>query len=276
MKTNSRYLALSVLLCSSAALAATGQSKSELPKHWYQDLRLTTFGWTYGPALGQMNTGRTATPEGQPGSPMVITQQLNLNAPATADGNFRYTFINFVNWSPVARADGAPLASLSNPFIGIAGTHFENKKYSWWGRYEVSPALTEASRKDGQYFTVRAVKVVSYSFGKKNQWKLAPAIVPALTLKEGGTTNSIFLQPVLTYTLNDRVSWSAFSESFFERPQGESLLTWKSGMRPTLAIGPTYTFKNGYWVQPFLNLYTGTAPSADTAHFGAYFGGRIL
>lgn len=212
---------------------------------------------------------------GDLGSPVTVGTQFNLNAPA-GFGDFRYTAIEALTWNPFDPAQGASWVTAANPAFGLAGTHIEGDRGSWWARYEISPALTEASRNAGQRFTVRAIKSLGYSLGASKRFKLGAFIVPAWTLSGDGSSHSLYAMPSLSYTVTDRLSWGMFVETAYSRAKGTGILDWSEAMDPNLAIGPTYSFKSGYWVQPFVNLYPGGRINADTTHLGVYFGGRVL
>ncbi|MFN7684664.1 MAG: hypothetical protein ACK5QT_04545 [Oligoflexia bacterium] len=273
-------LPLALALCGTVSSANSGQSTQTPTRRWYDDIRLGTFGWAYGPALSQLSTGRASTINGNPGnSPITITQQLNLNAPAHSigkSGDFRYTFINFLNWTPVAQPQGTSLLTVDNPWLGFAGTHLDQGSTQWWARYEAAAALTSRSRDAGMLAAVRTVQIFTFTLDRQKKWTFWPVLVPEHRFVRDGSSNSLFLQPNLTYAVNDRLSLGAFIEAFYIRPANSSILNWQSAMDSTLALSPTFRFKNGAFFQPFLNFYTGTAPSINTAHLGFYFGGRIL
>lgn len=270
-------LILNALLLGSSSLAQanTGQSTQQARKLWYQDLRLGMFGWSYGPSFGQFTSGRGATPSGDLGSPVTVGTQFNLSAPA-GFGDYRYTVVDALTWSPFERADGTSIVTAANPAVGVAGTLMETSSFSWWGRYEVSPALTTASQEAGQIATIRAIKALTYKFGPKQRWSIGSFLVPQVTVLQDGTSNSLYIWPSINYAANDKVTWTIFVESSWARAKGDSLLNWTKSMDPNLAFGPTVSFKNGFWLQPFLNVYPGGRVNMDTAHLGMYFGGRLL
>ena len=260
---------------SAQAQSTSAQSVQQAKKLWYQDLRLGMFGWTYGPAFGQFTSGRGATPSGKLGGPVTIATLFNLNAPA-GFGDYRYTLVEPLTWSPFVRGSGTPIVTVDNPAVGIAGTLIETSSFSWWGRYEVSPALTTASQEKGQIAMIRAIKALTYKFGPKQRWSVGSFFVPQVTLLQTGTTESLYIWPSLNYAANNKITWSIFVETAWERKQGNDFLNWNNSMTPTLAFAPTVTFKNGLWWQPFLNVYPGGKINMDSAHLGMFFGGRLL
>ncbi len=275
-----RHIAIAVaaaltLAALAPAARADGQSSVSTRKLWYQDLRLGFLGWSYGPSFGQFTSGRSATPMGDLGSPVTVGTQFNLSAPA-GFGDFRYTAVEALTWNPFDPAQGSSLMNVGNPAFGVAGTHVEGDRASWWARYEISPALNEASRSAGQQFTLRAIKSLGYALGAAKRWKLGAIVVPAWTVARAGSSHSVYAMPSLNYTLTDRLSWGMFVETAYSHAAGTGILDWSKAMDPNLAIGPTYSFKSGYWLQPFVNLYPGGRVNADTTHLGVYFGGRVL
>jgi hypothetical protein len=259
----------------SPAEANSGQSAQVARKRWHEDLRLGLFGWSYGPAFGQFTSGRGATPSGELGSPVTVGTQFNLSAPA-GFGDYRYTAVDALTWSPFERETGTSIVSAANPAFGLAGTALETQSFSWWGRYEISPAVTTASQEAGQIATIRAIKSLGYKFGPKQRWSLGAFLVPAVTFLQDGSSNSFYIWPSINYASNDKVTWTIFVESAWSRAKGDSLLNWSKAMDPNLAFGPTVTFNSGYWLQPFLNVYPGGKINTDSAHLGLYFGGRLL
>ncbi len=277
MKTPCSFVRISVLLLlfSGVASASTaGKSTAEAKKQWYQDLRLNLFGWSYGPSFGQFGEGRGATSTGALGSPVTIGTQLNINAPAF--GGFLYTAIEALTWSPFNATSQTTLLTPSNPAFGIAGTHIDRTDFSWWARYEIEPAVLSASVQRGEVLTARSVTVLTANLGPKRYWSLRAIVVPAWQVLNSGTTNSVYLMPSVSYIVHDRLSWMLFLEAAYSRAAGDSFLSWSKAMDPNLAFGPVYSFKSGYWMQPFVSTYPGGRINADTTFAGIYFGGRVL
>jgi len=268
-------ISVSLLLMTGVASASTaGQSTAEVKKQWYQDLRVNLFGWSYGPSFGQFGAGRGATSTGALGSPVTIGTQLNLNAPAF--GGFRYTAIEALTWSPFNPVPQNALLTPSNPAFGIAGNHIDRSDFSWWARYEIEPAVLSASVQRGEVLTARTVTSLTVNVGPKRQWSFRAVMVPALQVLNSATANSIYLMPGISYIAHDRLSWMLFLETAYSRAAGDSFFDWSKAMEPNLAFGPLYSFKNGYWLQPFLSTYPGGRINADTTFAGIYFGGSVL
>jgi len=268
-------LILFLLATSPLAWANSGQSTQQARKSWRDDLRLGVFGWSYGPALGQFTSGRGATPTGEPGAPVTVGTQFNLSAPA-GFGDYRFTAVEALTWSPFERTTGTSLVTAADPAFGMAGTQYEGTSFSWWARYEVAPAITSASREAGQVATLRAIKSLSYKFGPKQRWSVGSFLVPMMTFSSSGSSNFFYIWPSINYASNDRVTWSVFLESAWSRAKGDSFFNWSRAMEPNVAFGPTVSFKSGLWVQPFLNVFPAAQVNMDTAHLGVYFGGRLL
>ncbi len=266
----------SIPSCSAlAAEKSVSQSSAvSLPKKWLKELQLGLFGWSYGPGLGAFGSGRTPTPSGGVGGPVTVVTQMNLSAPAF--GQFRYTLIDLLTWSPFTPSAPNPLLAASNPALGVAGTHFDRNGFSWWARYELEPAVTSASRARREWGTARSVSVATYAFGAGRRWSVVGVAVPWWTILSSGTSNGLYLMPQVIRQVSDSVSLSVFLEAVYLRATGASFWDWTRGVEPNLAVSSQISFKNGYWVRPFLSVFPGGQISWKTAQLGAYFGGQLF
>jgi hypothetical protein len=268
-------LSTSALPVARAEESATSSSSTiSIPKKWLKELQLGLFGWSYGPGLGALGTGQTPTPSGALGGPVTVVTQLNLSAPAF--GSFRYTLIDLLTWNPVDRVTTNPLLNASNPALGIAGTHVDRDGFSWWARYEVEPGVTTASQARGEWGTLRSVQVVTYPLGAERRWSLVGVAVPSWTVLSSGSSNGLYLMPQIVRQVSTAVSWSVFLETIYSRAPGTRLSNWSLAVEPNLAVSPTITFKNGYWLRPFVSVFPGGRINWETAQLGAYFGGRLF
>lgn len=257
------------------AHAADGQSSSAQRRSWQEDLRLGLSAWSYGPALGRLTTGRAATPTGDLGSPVTVGTQLTLSAPS-GFGDFRYLAAEELTWNPFDPTEGAALLTNSNPTFGVTGTHHDGDRINWSGQYDLSPAITDATRATGQELILRAVENLAYTLDAGKRWRFGATIIPSWTLTRDGSSQSLYASPSITYTVNDRLNWGVFMETAYSHGIGAGVLDWSRAMEPNLGFGPTYSFRSGYWMQPFVNLYPGARINADTTQLGVFFGGRVL
>jgi hypothetical protein len=125
--------------------------------------------------------------------------------------------------------------------------------------------------------TIRVSKSLSWTFGPENRWSLQGFLLPTWTLfSQTASSNSLYFMPSLSYRVSDPVTWTLFMETFYTRSSGASFLDWSSGSTPSLAIGPSVTYKSGFNIQPFLSIYPGGRINWDTTQLGVYFGGRLF
>jgi hypothetical protein len=254
-----------------APTAPAGSIEEDTDKSTWDKVGVGLFGWTYGNGLGRWD-GRKPKPDGQPGDPIEITNQISITYPTSIGMDFvvvpAFVVRPFLNTTDKAAFD------ILNPSVGITGTVYSSGGFSWWARFDNTLPLTATSRTDGMLLSPGAVNSFAYRFANTG-WEVQAVVVPSVTLYSDGDLKSfLYFSPRLNYSVNSALTLFGILEAATETKRATGLTNFVSAQATNVGAGFKYSFADLY-VQPFINVYPFNRVNDTTTFIGMMFGGKL-
>ncbi len=251
--------------------AIEGSLSEEVPAAPFSRLGLELYSWTYSNPLSNWN-GRAATADGSEGDPVEVWNQLTLSTPLFGSLHLEVTpqFVLRLGPSEDSRF------RLEDPSVGVEGDLIDSEAFTLWARYEVLLPVAAESRESGMLFAPQASQTLEWRI-PNTRLRAELTFIPVLKFYADGTKlGAVYLSPRVYYSISDSLDVFSILESNFESPEGEHFLQLKLVDSVSVGAGVRYqSGQEGFWVQPFLNVYP-SGRMASNAHLGVFFGGPLL
>lgn len=230
-------------------------------------LSIDLFGWSYTNAFAKWN-GRTPKADGTSGDPMQIVTQITAHTPAFGVFDFEVT-PQFI----LQPTEGQRF-QLLDPTVGFQGVVVESGGFSYWARYEAALPFVEKSHRDGVIVIPQAINALAYVF-PRTKLKAELVLIPSITVKNTGTSGSLYVSPRLYYLVSDSFWLMSIAQFGYDSKKGP--FNYYTTGPASVGVGARFLAGQGrgLWVQPFANFYA-NENAATTAHMGVNFGGPLL